>query len=78
MSAKGDIIKVARQFINIYMPAGDVRFNIVRLPHRHPQVFNGALPADLCDVIGRLLHKQRHLRYARLQHFIDDLNRIVI
>jgi serine/threonine protein kinase len=65
-------------FWNAELPAGDVHHNIVNQNCPAPQRWNPALPDLLCDVIMRLLDRDRHLRYARVEHMRDDLDRIVI
>jgi serine/threonine protein kinase len=65
-------------FWNPAVPAVDVAMNVLNVRAPHPHQFNGALNGELCDVILRLLEKPRHLRYARVEHLEDDLNRILI
>jgi serine/threonine protein kinase len=65
-------------FWNQDLPGGDVHHNTLQYASPYPQRWNSALPPDLCDVVMRLLEKERHLRYSRFDHLRIDLNRIVI
>ncbi len=65
-------------FWNQDLPTGDVHHNIANQNCPPPQRWNPALPVALCDVIVRLLERDRHLRYARFEHMQEDLDRIVI
>lgn len=65
-------------FWNADLPRGDVHFNTVHHPCPRPERWQPTLNSDLCDIVMRLLEKERHLRYSRFDHLRDDLNRIVI
>lgn len=65
-------------FWNADLPAGDINHNTVQYPSPPPQRWDGTLNPELCNVVMRLLEKERHLRYSRFQHLRDDLAGIVI
>jgi len=63
-------------FWNPLVPTGDVRYNIVQSPCPHPQRWNNSLPDGLCEAILRMLEKERHLRYSRIEHLLEDLDKV--
>jgi serine/threonine protein kinase len=65
-------------FWNNLLPRGSVTWNIVHSAAVDPRQFNALLSDGMVDLIMRLLENQRHLRYAKIQHFSDDLQRITI
>jgi eukaryotic-like serine/threonine-protein kinase len=73
-----DCLTGEHPFWNQDLPRGDIHHNTLQYASPHPQRWNAALPADLCDLVMRLLEKERHLRYSRFDHLRIDLGRIVI
>lgn len=67
-----------RPFWNPDMPQGNINYNTIQCTCPPPQRWNANLPAELCELVMRLLEKERHLRYSKFQHLREDLNRIVI
>ena len=65
-------------FWNQDLPRGDVNHNTLQYASPHPTRWNGTLNLELCDIVLRLLEKERHLRYSRFQHLQNDLDGIVI
>jgi serine/threonine protein kinase len=65
-------------FWNQDLPRGDVHHNTLQFVSPHPQRWDSTLPISLCDIIMRLLEKERHLRYSRFDHLRYDLSRVVI
>lgn len=63
-------------FWNPRMPIVDVKQNIVQAQPLSPKVFAPQVPDKLSAIIGRLLQKQRHLRYGRLDQLLNDLGKV--
>lgn len=60
-------------FLNDETPRGDVIYNILSLECRPPQHFNSDVPLPLCDIILRLLMKNRDNRYPDPRTLLDAL-----
>lgn len=60
-------------FWNSELPTGDVHYNTVNHACPHPKHWNPALEDRLCEVVMRLLEKERHMRYSRISHLQDEL-----
>ncbi len=67
-----------RPFWNQDLPRGDIHHNTLHCECPHPQRWNPELNFEACNVVMRLLEKERHLRYSRFEHLRNELNRIVI
>lgn len=65
-------------FWNQDLPRGDIHHNTINFVSPYPQRWNTALGPEICDLVMRLLEKERHLRYSKFEHLRSDLNRIVI
>ncbi len=55
------------------MPRADVIYNILHLECLPPQHFNTEVPLPLCDIIMRLLQKNREGRYPDPQSLLQAL-----
>lgn len=60
-------------FLNDDMPRADVIYNILHLECLPPQHFNTEVPLQLCDIIMRLLQKNREGRYPDPQSLLQAL-----
>ena len=65
-------------FINDEAPRGDVTRNILEFECVEPRRFNPAIPGPLCDVILRLLRKDRNGRYSDVQELQAALSAVVV
>ena len=63
-------------FMNDEVPRGDVVLNILHFECLDPQRFNPAIPRPLCDVISRLLCKDRNERYSTVEELRDALKAV--
>lgn len=63
-------------FWNEELPREDVLANILHCDPPHPQRWKNDLPAEACEIMLRLLEKEPHLRYGRIDHLKEDLRRI--
>jgi serine/threonine protein kinase len=61
-------------FWNDEAPRGDVIQNILNFECAGPRHFNPELPGPLCDVIMRLVHKDRNARYSNVDELQAALN----
>jgi eukaryotic-like serine/threonine-protein kinase len=64
-------------FLNDEVPGDDVTRNILELNCVEPRRFNPALPSSLCDIILRLLQKDRDNRYSSVQELRAALSAVV-
>lgn len=63
-------------FWNAATPMMDVKFNILAINPQDPRAFNPNVPAALASIILRLLAKERHLRYGRIDQVQSDLGKV--
>jgi serine/threonine protein kinase len=63
---------------NPHVPQIDLRDNILNLAPRCPRDFRPEVPELLEEVVLRLLEKEANLRYARVEHFMQDLELVEV
>ena len=63
-------------FINDEAPRGDVTYNIRDFECLDPRYFNPSMPAWLCEIILKLLRKDRNERYSDVQELREALKPI--
>jgi eukaryotic-like serine/threonine-protein kinase len=63
-------------FLNDEMPRGDVIYNILQFECTPPRHFNPDIPLPLCDIITRLLQKDRDRRYPNPLAMLEDLSKL--
>jgi serine/threonine protein kinase len=63
-------------FLNDETPRGDVIYNILQFECAPPRHFNPEIPLPLCDIIIRLLQKDRDRRYPDPLAVLEDLSKL--
>lgn len=63
---------------NVHLPQIDLRDNILNLAPLPPRQFRPEIPELFEEVVLRLLEKEANLRYARVEHFMQDLEQVEV